>query len=137
VIWLWPSRCGSGGHCRCFGSQRLSNGKREGRGSAKNGNKYLAWAYLDAAKFAVPYNAGIKRYYQRKRAKSNGAWHGPVTTSCGRVPTSTSPVPSPELGRVVAVTPRKGLAPESAELSAALPPPPCATEERMLTTRLC
>jgi transposase len=32
----------------------------------------LAWAYIEAANFAVRYNPEIKRYYQRKRARSNG-----------------------------------------------------------------
>ena len=59
-------------HCRCVGSERLSNGKRKGKGNIKSGNKYLAWAYLEAANFAVRYHATIKRYYQRKRAKTNG-----------------------------------------------------------------
>jgi transposase len=57
---------------RCVGSERLSNGKRKGRGNTKSGNKYLAWAYLEAANFAVRYDPRIKRYYQRKRAKTNG-----------------------------------------------------------------
>jgi transposase len=69
-------RFGAVGHyasyCRCVGSQRLSNGKRKGSGNTKNGNKYLAWAYIEAANFAVRYNPAINRYYQRKRAKSNG-----------------------------------------------------------------
>jgi transposase len=34
-------------YCRCVGSERLSNGKRKGRGNTKNGNKYarlkLTW----------------------------------------------------------------------------------------------
>jgi len=59
-------------YCRCVGSEHLSNGKRKGRGNRKNGNKYLAWAYIEAANFAVRYNPEIKRYYQRKRARSNG-----------------------------------------------------------------
>jgi transposase len=59
-------------YCRCVGSERLSNGKRKGRGNTKNGNKYLAWAYVEAANFAVRYNAVINRYYQRKRARTNG-----------------------------------------------------------------
>ena len=59
-------------YCRCVGSERLSNGKRKGRGNAKNGNKYLAWAFVEAANFAVRWNPAIKRYYQRKRAKTNG-----------------------------------------------------------------
>jgi transposase len=59
-------------YSRLVGSERLSNGKRKGRGNTKSGNKYLAWAYLEAANFAVRYNPRIKRYYQRKRAKTNG-----------------------------------------------------------------
>ncbi len=59
-------------YCRCVGSAHLSNGKRKGQGNTKSGNKYLAWAYLEAANFTVRYNATVKRYYQRKRAKTNG-----------------------------------------------------------------
>ena len=59
-------------YSRLVGSERLSNGKRKGRGNTKSGNKYLAWAYLEAANFAVRYNPKIKRYYQRKRARTNG-----------------------------------------------------------------
>ena len=58
-------------YCRCVGSEYLSNGKRKGRGNTKNGNKYLAWAYIEAANFAVRYNPQIKRYYQRKSAHTN------------------------------------------------------------------
>jgi transposase len=59
-------------YCRCVGSTRLSNGKRKGEGNTKNGNKYLAWAYVEAANFAVRYSPVVKRYYQRKLAKRNG-----------------------------------------------------------------
>jgi transposase len=59
-------------YCRCVGSDKLSNGKRKGQGNTKNGNKYLAWAFVEAANFAVRYNPQIKRYYQRKKAKTNG-----------------------------------------------------------------
>lgn len=59
-------------YCRCVGSKRISNGKTKGHGNTKNGNKYLAWAYMEAANFAVRYNPQIKRYYQRKKSKTNG-----------------------------------------------------------------
>jgi transposase len=59
-------------YCRCVGSQKTSNGKQKGKGNTKNGNRYLAWAYVEAANFAVRYCPRIKRYYQRKRAKTNG-----------------------------------------------------------------
>lgn len=59
-------------YCRCVGSEKLSNGKRKGSGNTKNGNKYLSWAFVEAANFAVRFNPLIRRFYQRKRAKTNG-----------------------------------------------------------------
>ena len=59
-------------YCRCVGSQKLSNGKKKGSGNTKNGNKYLAWAFVEAANFAVRYSSRIKSFYQRKKAKSFG-----------------------------------------------------------------
>jgi len=59
-------------YCRCVGSQKISNGKKKGKGNTKNGNKYLSWAYLEAANFAIRYCARIKSFYQRKKAKSHG-----------------------------------------------------------------
>jgi transposase len=58
-------------YCRCVGSEKLSNGKKKGRGNTKNGNKYLAWAFIEAANFAIRYNDRAKRFYQRKTAKCN------------------------------------------------------------------
>ena len=49
----------------------MSNGKRKGQGNTQNGNRYLAWAYLEAAHFAVRFCPQINRYFQRKRAKTN------------------------------------------------------------------
>ncbi|MCJ7773671.1 MAG: transposase, partial [Desulfobacterales bacterium] len=59
-------------YCRCVNSQRLSNGKKKGENNRKNGNKYLAWAYVEAANFAVRYNEKAKRFYQRKKSQRNG-----------------------------------------------------------------
>jgi hypothetical protein len=47
----------------------------KGRGNTKNGNKYLAWAYIKAANFAVRYNPQIKRYYQRKCSRTSSGPH--------------------------------------------------------------
>lgn len=58
-------------YCRCVGSQKLSNGKKKGSGNTKNGNKYLAWAFVEAANFAIRFNSRIKSYYQKKKSKSN------------------------------------------------------------------
>jgi transposase len=59
-------------YCRCVGSQKISNGKKKGKGNTKNGNKYLAWAFVEAANFAIRFNAKIKSFYQRKKAKTQG-----------------------------------------------------------------
>jgi len=58
-------------YARCVDSERVSNGKKKGEGNAKCGNRYLAWAFVEAAHFAVRYNARIKRFYERKAAKTN------------------------------------------------------------------
>jgi len=60
-------------YCRCVGSKRLSNGKKKGENNKKNGNKYLAWAYVEAAHFAKRYMPKAQRFYQQKMAKANGA----------------------------------------------------------------
>jgi len=60
-------------YCRCVGSKRLSNGKKKGENNKKNGNKYLAWAYVEAAHFAIRYMAKAQKFYQQKMAKANGA----------------------------------------------------------------
>lgn len=58
-------------YCRCVGSVHESNGKKKGEGNTKNGNRYLAWAYVEAANFAIRYCEAAKRFYQRKKAKRN------------------------------------------------------------------
>ena len=60
-------------YCRCVDSKRLSNGKKKGENNKKNGNKYLAWAYVEAAHFAKRYIPKAQRFYQQKMAKANGA----------------------------------------------------------------
>lgn len=59
-------------YCRCVDSQRLSNGKKKGEGNTKNGNKYLAWAFVEAANFALRFCPEAKRFYERKKARTNG-----------------------------------------------------------------
>jgi transposase len=71
-IHRFPSVGNYASYCRCVGSQKLSNGKRKGSGNTKNGNKYLAWAFVEAANFAVRYQPRIRRFYQRKKANSHG-----------------------------------------------------------------
>jgi len=58
-------------YCRCVKSIRRSNGKIIGQGNRKNGNKYLAWAYVEAAHSARRYHEKIRSYYERKAAQTN------------------------------------------------------------------
>jgi transposase len=58
-------------YCRCVQSTRISNGKPKGEGNRKNGNKYLAWAYVEAAHFAIRDDPEVNRYYHRKVAGVN------------------------------------------------------------------
>jgi transposase len=57
-------------YARMVNSRRESNGKKKGEGNAKCGNKYLAWAFIEAAHFAVRFDPTIKRWYQKKCASS-------------------------------------------------------------------
>lgn len=60
-------------YARCVDSQHMSNGKKKGEGNTRNGNKYLSWAFVEAAYFAQRFSAEAKRFYERKKAKTNTA----------------------------------------------------------------
>jgi transposase len=59
-------------YCRCVKSERLSNGKKKDKNNKKNGNKYLSWAYIEAANFIRRYCPKAQSFYQRKMAKAGG-----------------------------------------------------------------
>lgn len=58
-------------YCRMVESVRLSNGKRKGHGNRKCGNRYLCWAYVEAANHAIRFDPLIRRWYDRKRARKH------------------------------------------------------------------
>ena len=58
-------------YARCVDSVRTSNRKKKGEGNVKNGNKYLAWAFVEAANFARRFCPEARRFYERKKAKTN------------------------------------------------------------------
>lgn len=60
-------------YCRCVQSRRLSNGKVKGANNGKNGNRYLAWAWVEAAQYARRYYGPCRRFFDRKAAQVNGA----------------------------------------------------------------
>jgi transposase len=59
-------------YARCVDSVRLSNGKKKGEGNVRNGNKYLAWAFIEAANMARRWCPEARRFYDRKKARTNG-----------------------------------------------------------------
>lgn len=59
-------------YARCVDSARISNGRKKGEGNTKNGNAYLVWAFVEAANFARRYSDEAKRFFERKKAKTNG-----------------------------------------------------------------
>jgi transposase len=58
-------------YCRCVDSLHESNGRKKGSGNTRNGNKYLAWAFMEAANFALRYCPEAKRFYERKKSRTN------------------------------------------------------------------
>jgi transposase len=58
-------------YCRCVKSTRTSNGKVTGYGNRRNGNKYLSWAYVEAAQFARRFHETVRSYYERKMSRTN------------------------------------------------------------------
>jgi transposase len=58
-------------YCRKVSSQWISNEKAKGKGNKKNGNKYLAWAFSEAAELARRYHEEARRYYNRKMQRTN------------------------------------------------------------------
>lgn len=58
-------------YCRKVPSKWTSNNKTKGKGNKKNGNKYLAWAFSEAAELARRYDNPARAYYNKKLAKTN------------------------------------------------------------------
>jgi transposase len=58
-------------YCRKVSTRWTSNDKKKGKGNKKNGNKYLAWAFSEAAEFARRYDPQARAFYNRKLQKTN------------------------------------------------------------------
>lgn len=58
-------------YSRKVSTKWTSNDKKKGKGNKKNGNKYLAWAFSEAAEFARRYDQQARAYYNRKLQKTN------------------------------------------------------------------
>jgi transposase len=58
-------------YCRTVAAKCTSNGKQKGENNRKCGNKYLAWAFVEAANFARRYDEPCRRWYERKAARTS------------------------------------------------------------------
>jgi hypothetical protein len=47
----------------------MSNGKKKAENNGKCGNKYLAWAFVEAANFAQRHDPACRQFYDRKKAQ--------------------------------------------------------------------
>lgn len=60
-------------YCRCSSAAGYSNEKKKHNNNRKNGNKYLSWAFVEAAHGMIIHSETAKKYYDRKKSKTNGA----------------------------------------------------------------
>jgi transposase len=60
-------------YARKVPSNWKSNDKRKGKGNTKNGNKYLAWAFSEAAEFGRRYDDNVKAFFNRKSSRTSVA----------------------------------------------------------------
>lgn len=56
-------------YCRGVSADKYSNEKKKGTNNRKNGNKYLGWAYVEAANYMIRLCPEAQVWYQRKLAK--------------------------------------------------------------------
>lgn len=58
-------------YCRKVPTDWTSNNKSKGKGNKKNGNKYLSWAFAEAAEIGRRFDERVRAFYNHKAAKSN------------------------------------------------------------------
>lgn len=72
-------------YCRKVPALRLSNSKVKRRGNRKNGNRYLAWAFSEAAELGRRLSPRARRHYDQKRQKTHtAAAHNAVASKLAR-----------------------------------------------------
>lgn len=55
-------------YCRCVKAQASSNDKKKGNNNRKNGNKYLSWAFVEAAHKMRQFCSEAQSFYDKKKA---------------------------------------------------------------------
>jgi len=57
-------------YCRAVPSKRTTNGKSKGQNNRKNGNKFLGWAWVEAAQYAQQHHPRIQSWFQKKQRRT-------------------------------------------------------------------
>jgi transposase len=57
-------------YCRAVASKRTSNQKNKGENNRKCGNRYMGWAFVEAANFARRFDEPCRRWFDRKAAET-------------------------------------------------------------------
>mgnify|MGYP001553879647 FL=1 len=60
-------------YCRCVKALKTSNEKCKGYNNRKNGNRYLGWAFVEAAHRCKAFCPQAQRFYDKKLSKVNGS----------------------------------------------------------------
>jgi transposase len=58
-------------YCRTVAAKCTTNGKQKGENNRKCGNRYLAWAFVEAANFAKRFDEPCRKWYDRKAARTS------------------------------------------------------------------
>lgn len=58
-------------YCRKVPTSWTSNNQKKGKGNSKNGNKYLSWAFSEAAEYARRHSVEARTFFNKKTAKTN------------------------------------------------------------------
>lgn len=69
----FPSAGDYASYCRKVPSARWSNDKKKGENNRRCGNRYLAWAFAEAAVHALRCSPRIAAWYERKKRRRNVA----------------------------------------------------------------
>lgn len=59
-------------YARCVDSKLVSNHKVKGKNNRKCGNRYLSWAFHEAAHHSLAFYPEIRTFHQQKKRKTNG-----------------------------------------------------------------
>lgn len=60
-------------YCRCVRATHTSNGKTKSKNNGRNGNPYLAWAFVEAVHLALRTCPPARSFYDKKHTRRNGA----------------------------------------------------------------